>query len=90
MTQGIDGQDWPEPEPKPITEIKPKNLDGAMDLRGTPTSVCVCGCDLWIVYAKFDEDGMTAYFLDMQCAQCGSMATAPMPNDGRTNDEHKA
>jgi|APGre2960657404_1045060.scaffolds.fasta_scaffold00165_28 hypothetical protein len=74
--------DWNGPI-KPVTEIKPKSLDAAIDLRDedNPCSVCVCGADLWIVYAKFDEGGMSAYFLDIQCANCGSMATAPTPKE---------
>lgn len=69
---------------KNVTEIKPKSMLGAIDLRDEnhPSSICVCGSDLWIVYAKFDEGGMAAYFVDIQCASCGSMATAPTPEAG--------
>ena len=76
---------WGNPDrAKDVTEIKPKSLSGAIDLRdeNNPSSVCVCGSDLWIVYAKFDEGGMVAYFIDIQCASCGSMATAPTPGNG--------
>jgi len=76
--------DWDDVPAKPVTEIKPKSLDHAIDLRdeNNPCSVGICGSDLWIVYAKFDEGGMSAYFLDIQCANCGSMATAPTPGNG--------
>lgn len=53
-----------------------------MDLRGTPTSVCVCGSVLWKVKAIFDDDGTIGlYMLDMECALCDSQATAPTPED---------
>jgi hypothetical protein len=53
-----------------------------MDLRGTPTSVCVCGSTVFKVNCMFDGDGISMYFLDMECTLCGSKATAPTPIDG--------
>lgn len=55
-----------------------------LDLRDKekPISVCVCGSFLWKVQAIFDEDGAIGlYMLDMECALCGALATAPTPID---------
>lgn len=53
----------------------------AFDLRGTPTHACVCGSNVWYIKAVFDNYEIATYFLDMQCAECGSIATAPTPVD---------
>ena len=58
----------------------------AMDLRGTPTHVCVCGSLIWKVHAQFEDYQIAQYFLDMQCAQCGSLATAPTPLDRKIQE----
>ncbi len=49
----------------------------AMDLRGTPTHECVCGSNIWNVRVIFQDFEVAQYFLDMECAGCGSIATAP-------------
>ena len=67
-------------EPKPISELRP-DYTKAMDLRGEPTHVCVCGCEVWLVKAVFHDYEMSYYYRDMECAHCGSMATAPTPLD---------
>ena len=64
-----------------ILNLRPENYDNAMDLRGTPTHVCVCGCNIWNLKAIFYENEIATYFLDMECANCGSLATAPTPVD---------
>ena len=66
---------------KDIIHLKPENYDNAMDMRGTPTQVCPCGCDIWNVKVIFNESQIASYFLDMECANCGSLATAPTPID---------
>lgn len=53
----------------------------SMDLRGTPTHACICGSAVWNVKAMFDNYEIATYFLDMECAECGSLATAPTPLD---------
>ena len=53
----------------------------AMDLRGTPTHECVCGSRIFYVKTVFDDYEIATYFLDMECAECGSLATAPTPLD---------
>ena len=54
-----------------------------MDLRDKdrPLHVCVCGSTLWNVKAIFEEGEISLYMLDMECALCGSLATAPTPID---------
>lgn len=49
----------------------------AMDLRGTPTHSCICGSEVFYVKTVFDNYEIGTYFLDMICAECGSLATAP-------------
>jgi hypothetical protein len=70
-------------EPLDINTLKPDTYDNAMDLRGTPTHVCVCGCNVWHLKVMFEESQISQYFLDMECASCGSLATAPTPVDDR-------
>ena len=69
---------------KEIKDLKP-SYENAMDLRGEPTHVCVCGSMLWNIKAMFQDYEISMYFLDMECSECGSMATAPtlpdMPED---------
>jgi len=68
-------------ESKDIIHLGPENYDNAMDIRGTPTQVCPCGCEVWNVKVIFNESQIASYFLDMECANCGSLATAPTPID---------
>jgi hypothetical protein len=50
-----------------------------MDIRGNPTTVCICGSFVWNLKVVFAEDGTIGmYFLDMECADCGTQATAPI------------
>lgn len=73
--------------PRPIIEAKPENYDSAMDLRGEPTHICVCGCFVWNVKCVFEDYEMVYHYLDMECVNCGSLATAPTPSgmpDGYT------
>lgn len=53
----------------------------SLDLRGTPTHACVCGSIVWNIRAVFDNYEIATYFLDMECVECGSLATAPTPLD---------
>jgi len=48
-----------------------------VDIRGVPTHVCPCGSELWRVQTIFKDYQVAMYFLDMECALCGSIATAP-------------
>lgn len=53
----------------------------SMDLRGTPTHECICGSRVFHLPVSFEDYEISTYLLDMQCANCGSMATAPTPLD---------
>jgi hypothetical protein len=72
--------------PKDIIHLKPENYDKAMDIRGTPTQLCPCGSQVWNVKVIFNDSQIASYFLDMECANCGSLATAPTPIDNRGNE----
>lgn len=55
-----------------------------LDLRDkeNPLWICSCGSKLWEAQVMFDEDGSIGlYMLDMECALCGNLATAPTPLD---------
>ena len=69
-----------------MIHLRPQNYDHAMDVRGTPTHVCPCGCNIWNVKVMFDDFEIATYFLDMECANCGSLATAPTPIDKDRTD----
>lgn len=63
---------------EPIRNLKP-TYESAMDITGKPTSVCPCGSFLWLLKVTFDSDGnIGMYFRDMECAVCGTQATAPI------------
>lgn len=69
---------------KEIKDLKP-DYSKAMDIRGEPTHVCPCGSMLWDIKAMFQDYEISMYFLDMECSECGTKATAPtlvdMPED---------
>lgn len=74
-------EDCEEHGSKDINSLRPHDYNNAMDLRGTPTHVCPCGSIVWDLKAIFENGEIATYFLDMECANCGSLATAPTPID---------
>jgi len=52
-----------------------------MDLRETSIGrICICGCEIFIALVAFDDaNELSFYFLDGECADCGSMVTLPYP-----------
>jgi len=74
-------EDCEEHVSKDINSLRPHDYNNAMDLRGTPTHVCPCGSIVWDLKAIFENGEIATYFLDMECANCGSLATAPTPID---------
>ena len=74
-------EDQEDEDMEDILNLKPENYDNAMDLRGSPTHVCPCGCNIFNVKVIFNDNEIATYFLDMECANCGSLATAPTPVD---------
>ena len=66
---------------KPIRTLKP-NYTGSMDYAHQVHHTCpVCGSFVWNIKASFDDYELVAYFLDMECADCGTYALAPTPLD---------
>ena len=51
----------------------------SMDLRGEPTEICVCGCEIFVTLGGFVDGEIAFYFTDAECASCGSMVTLPAP-----------
>jgi hypothetical protein len=74
-------------EPMEISSLNPDYTE-AMDIRGLPTTVCPCGSKVWDVKTIFDTDTgeVDMYFLDMECSMCGTIATAPTPEDFEEQD----
>jgi len=69
-----------QPHPLPFMALEEP---GQADYRGVPTYVCPCGCDLFLMAAKFDETQLPAfYILDGMCAACAALVTLPCPADG--------
>ena len=61
-----------------IWELTPDYKE-SMDIRGEPTKVCPGGSFVWKLIVEWDDDSDTisSYFIDMECAVCGTKATAP-------------
>lgn len=58
------------------------DYSNAMDLRDTPIGdICVCGCEVFVMLGGFVDGEVAFYFLDGECASCGSMVTLPVPKD---------
>jgi hypothetical protein len=73
-------------EPIDIIELKP-DYSKSMDIRGEPTTICPCGSMIWNLKVIFDDEGeIEMYFMDMECADCGTLATAPVPKDYDEDD----
>lgn len=53
----------------------------AMNLRGMPAHECICGCNVMWARVVFHENSIAMWFLDVKCAECGSLLTAPTPVD---------
>ena len=68
-------------ESKDIRELLRRvDYSKAMDLRDTPIGdICVCGCEVFVMLGGFLDGEVSFYFLDGECASCGSMVTLPTP-----------
>lgn len=64
-----------------IDQARAEQENAGMDLRGNPTHECICGSQVFYIKAVFDNYEIATYFLDMECIECGSLATAPTPLD---------
>ena len=53
-----------------------------IDQRGIPTHACqVCGGTVFTIFASFEDYEIVSWWMDAECAQCGSPLTAPCPAD---------
>jgi len=53
-----------------------------IDQRGIPTHAClVCGCNVLVIHATFEDYDITGWYLDGHCSCCGSPLTVPCPVD---------
>ncbi|HEV8024666.1 MAG TPA: hypothetical protein VGP37_07265 [Candidatus Nanopelagicales bacterium] len=53
-----------------------------IDQRGVPTNECLhCGSNIFTIKAVFEDYEIVGYYLDAECAGCGSALTAPCPVD---------
>lgn len=70
-------------ESKDIRELLRRvDYSKAMDLRDTPIGdICVCGCEVFVMLGGFVDGEVAFYFLDGECASCGSMVTLPIPKE---------
>jgi len=70
-------------ESKDIRELLRRvDYSKAMDLRDTPIGdICVCGCEVFVMLGGFIDGEVSFYFLDGECASCGSMVTLPTPKE---------
>ena len=58
-----------------------RDVPNQIDMRGEPTHMCVCGSEIFDLKVVFDNYEISTYFLDMECSNCGNLATAPTPLD---------
>ena len=75
-------------ESKDIRELLRRvDYSKAMDLRDTPIGdICVCGCEVFVMLGGFLNGEVAFYFLDGECASCGSMVTLPIPKEDEDAD----
>ena len=54
-----------------------------LDARGIPTNACPkCGGNIITVDVIFDDEYTVSYYMyDAKCAQCGTLLTAPTPEN---------
>lgn len=68
-------------ERKSIRQLKP-DFTGSMEYEGQVLHECpVCDSFVWNLKASFEDYELSSYFLDMECASCGTYAKAPTPLD---------
>ena len=66
---------------KPIRELKP-DYTGTMEHADEVLHDCPkCESNLWLLKVSFSDYEISQYLLPMECAICGSYATAPTPLD---------
>ena len=67
-----------QPANHPFWDVVPTGLD----LRGIPTTQCLCGCSVFYALVWFDSDReVGGYILDGLCSDCRALVTLPTPID---------
>lgn len=69
-----------------VEQARQDQMVSGMDLRGNPTHECICGSQVFYIKAVFDNYEIATYFLDMECVECGNLATAPTPLDRESQE----
>lgn len=68
--------------------LYPPDYSKAMDLRGAPIGdICMCGGEIFHALVAFQDGELCFYFLDGECASCGSMVTLPYPDTEVTDND---
>jgi hypothetical protein len=63
--------------PRSIRELKP-DYTGTMEYENEVLHECpVCDSNIWNIKASFEDYELAVYFVDMECASCGTYAKAP-------------
>lgn len=66
-----------------VSRLKRKRKSSMLaNYRGIPTHVCPCGSRLFKVGCMFEENEISLWFTDAECALCGAQVTVPTPADG--------
>ena len=60
-----------------LARLKSRAKPTGIDLRGTPIDVCVCGSLIFKVVCMFEQNEISLYFTDAECALCGALVTVP-------------
>ena len=64
-----------------IRELKP-DYTGTMDHENEICHECpVCESNIWNLKVTFEDYELSMYYLEMECAFCGTFALAPTPED---------
>lgn len=67
-----------QPSDHPFWDVVPTG----MDLRGFPTTECLCGGQMFYALVWFDQErAVGGYILDGLCANCRALVTLPTPID---------
>ncbi len=64
-----------------LLKRKRKQHSALQNYRGIPTHVCPCGSRLFKVGCMFEDNEISLWFTDAECADCGALLTAPTPAD---------